>query len=702
MLKKKKLFLLIIVILVLPVLIMYAELTDISVSEVIITIDIPHNENINMINFSFDITSPTSAFIVKTIDDDPSAGVLTLSSGSVDTWESEDEKGFLISYAKSSNTYTFTVQKKPNYTPRGNINTEGPQLSLYISNLSGTYSITSPATGTCYDIDNDFIPTTPEVVYSFCVPVANIEYIQLENGNTVTAAELTSIHTTTDDSVNIYANAYDSSNAFLGPVYVDWKFSNLTFDDDDIDPDFGEATEFSPDNTGASNISIEYKYDFETDKVLSNSYSVTAAGEFSSLKIVDSNKDEITTETYALSSPPTDDIVLYAAEFDSSNVFRKYVSAFWTVKDLDNNSVIATDIIDSAIGENVTLSPVCEQANPAAGDYIITARHNTVDNCTDTDYCDSTSTITISPKATVDTYIIKMHDIDNDEYIDVPASFEPGTSAIELSVFGYDDCGNPKGLQNINWCIKTQNFSDGALGSFTGNVLTAAGNSVIYLPPVNESGTAVIEVRTDSCGAITARADSVEITTSSPPPVPSGIRIFTSLGSNDFIIDEFFTAATGSAIGLWAGTVDADGEYIQDIVVTWSTPSLWTQHNPLSPVPSETADFIHNNAPGYSEILITHSDFSSYTGKITVLPDQPASPYNVVHVLDRSGSMRQKAYAETGSPSKMDTVKDAADYFVNLMQADSSNGYGLVVFDDQSDTLVPSAGIQIQDLTLGI
>ncbi|MBI9105449.1 MAG: VWA domain-containing protein [Spirochaetales bacterium] len=651
-----KKLLLIVIILSAAVIPIFAEINCISQNDgsVTFTVTISSGAGVNNVCLNYEISpaQPSATFHV----DSALSGQFTAPKWYLQTDADVDDDGYYASYNKASdNPGGFYLRINPNQGSEFGA-TDTLEWKFIINGLVGQYELT------CIEVKTDGC-TSDTGVSVEAAPCTVFDSIKIQSATGDDIDSLTSYSIPdTADIITLYANAYKGTD-YVDSIPVDWTITgDFSSDDIDIAAD-KKSVQFKPNNSGTSG---EFKatYDTPCNTLTDTITSVTVAGPLHHIKIVDASDPpvEITSPQVKIDS----ELELFAGGYDINGYYRKPESVTWSYTPAPvplSNSILSTDT-----GSSTKIQPSCESG---LQDIIVMADHTTAAS-------DTTGTISI-----IEGDISKIGIKSNLSGTSVPSSHPLSTASIPLFAFNTDTCGNPISQLSANWEIEDSFFTGGATGSLS----AASGTNVTFSPPGNNiAGWAKIKISDgvrEGFVTITILPDN--------PSTPSNIRLMDSSEAGGAPIDHYVIEVNEAPVQVYAVGFDQYGNHIGPINVSWATPILGSAHSVApAPVPdSDNAVFDHGGVIGLTQIKISTAGMDDYTGDITVLPQETGLSFDVVQVLDHSGSMSGAAFPGSGAPKKIDAMKDAADYFVNLIKADSGKSFGLVIFDDEINQLVP-------------
>ena len=413
-------------------------------SPLVYIITIPKNENIDQVVLQYSLANYTGS--------DPSFSIEHVGVGTeVDvflTGTAQTQPGpttgsnVTLDHPTGTSPYTLTIAKKSGTYNSGS---GSETMRFEVMNLDSSYYLRCLSISSNGNVDATFTKS----------PCNEIASIRIQDDDEATANDITSIYTTTDtgDEVTLYANAYDDSSNFLGPISVTWSISGGDFSDSNLSTTTGLSTVFQPRvlTTTGTNGTLTATYDpsCATTVLPVSITGITVAGSLSYIVVVDTDIDPDPGDNptgNGVTSPPLNagqTLTLYAAGYDSSHTFRKIEEATWSVvgvsvfNDMDNLS--ETINLTSTI-----FDPVC-----TIGDLTIRATHPT--NSDDTELitvtgassCSATPTAIITPDLGTTEHMID----DDTIYLITPALVNLDGSFSDPDTYTGD---NP---HNYSWTI---------------------------------------------------------------------------------------------------------------------------------------------------------------------------------------------------------------------------------------------------------
>jgi len=429
---------------------------------------------------------------------------------------------------------------------------------------SATFTATTPGTG---QINADHAGLDDDATGIITVNTGSLSYVKIVEGLGGNGSELTTKTLTADEILTVHAAGYDASNVYLGDFSVTWGSTGS------LAPSLsgsGTNITFSPTTSPASG-TITANHATATDDV-TGTISVTD-GAAQKIKILDTASGEDSeTNTQTLTTNGT--LTVHAASFDGDNNYIQDVNATWSV----------TGGIGS-IPAGPSTSAVFSASTPGTGQ--INATHATLGT-------DVTGTITVNAGSLS---YIKVIEGPNGNGTELGARSLTADEQVIVHAAGYDASNNYLGDFSVTW---------GSTGTLAPAV-SGSGTNITFSPTTSPAtGTITANHATatdDATGTITV-ADGSALR----------VRILDGASAET---SETTTASltTGGALTVHAASFDADGNYINDVSVTWSV-SGGIGAIPGGPSVSAT---LTAQTPGTGQINADHTSLlDDATGTITV------------------------------------------------------------------------------------
>jgi len=440
-----------------------------------------------------------------------------------------------------------------------------------VSPSSGSSTVFSPRTkGTSGTIVADHATATDDATGTISVSVGALAAIKIRDAGSGGGSEVGSLTITADQSLTVYAAGYDADGNFISDQSVTWSSSGLT----PAVSGTGTSKSFSPTRTGSGYISADAGGGRTDD---TGTITVTA-GALASLIIRDASAgagSEVGNRTMTTN----DALTLYPAGYDADGNYRGEENATWS-------STGSLTPPASGTGTSFTFSPT------APGSGTITATVGGVS--------DATGTITVNA-GTVSKVLIR--NAPNNGGGEVGNLSLTTDDVLVLYAAGYDALNNYVGDVTVSWSVT------GTLDA----VSPSSGSSTVFSPRTKgTSGTIVADHATatdDATGTISVSVGAL-----------AAIKI-RDAGSGGGSEVGSLTITADQSLTVYAAGYDADGNFISDQSVTWSssglTPAVSGTGTSKIFSPTQTGSgFISADAGGGR---------TDATGTITVIPGALAS-----------------------------------------------------------------------------
>jgi len=512
-------------------------------------------------------------------------GTITVTAGTLASLQIRDSAGgagsvvgnYLMTTDQSLTVYAAGYDADGNFIADQTVDWSSTGLSPLVSGTgtSYTFSPTATGSGTITATSGSLSAHTGAITVS----AGALAAIKIRDEAGGGGSEVKTVSMTTDDSRTFYAAGYDADDNYKEDVSVTWASTG------NLSPAIsstGTSVTFSPDSAGKSGTLTADAGSGITDATGTISVSVGALKYVKIVAGASGNGAEYTTGTFS----PGDQQIFHAAGYDADGNYIADESVAWSL----------TGSIGSLSGATGT-STVFTATTVGQGS--ITADHATALD-------DATGTLTVV-EGNLDHIVIR--DAPGGAGNAVGNVNLTADQSITLYAAGYDAADNYLGDYSATWSLSSGNLvpaPSGSASSFTFNPTVAPASGVIkasYNAITDETGTVSVSV-----GALA----KLQIRTAANG---GGAEVTT----HTMTTDETFT--------VWAAGYDADGNFIADTTVSWTssglTPAL------ASTGRSATLD---PTTPGTATVTATepNSGLTDNTGAIVV------NPGAITHLLVRS------------------------------------------------------------------
>lgn len=328
---------------------------------------------------------------------------------------------------------------------------------------------------------------------------------------------------TADQTLTVFAEGYDASGNYLGPVSADWSGSGVVTGNLSATT-AATSTQFTAVATGTGKITAIENGGSIDD--ISAVITVTP-GATTVVRIMDEPNGggtEITTESLAVGNS----LNLFANGFDADNNFTQDVNVDWATTGGLQNS----DLSQTTASSSTVLTPT------AAGTGTVTTSSAFTD--------DATGNITVSVGALAALEIRTASA--NGGVVLNDSSFSAGAS-ITLFAAGYDAQGNYIADQTVTWSVEGD-----AIGSFSNGAASAT--NTFTAETVNNARLKIIS------GSITDYSGIIKVSAGTPTAILATSPTTLSGAAGSTLTDSLAVRLT-----------DAFGNVVPNTVVNWTTPS---------------------------------------------------------------------------------------------------------------------------------
>jgi len=429
---------------------------------------------------------------------------------------------------------------------------------------TGTSLVFTPQTAPSSGTINAAYLTFNDITGTITVNAGQTAYIRIRNAAGGLGQIVADTAITADQTLTLYAAAYDGSDNYLQDLTVSWSSTGT------LDQVVATAASyvFNPVHAPTSG----------TIRINSGSFShqtgtiSVTVGPLDHVAITNAaGAAGIPVDTYTMTADQI--LTLWAAAYDADSNYINNVPALWSqTGSLDTATATATSF---------TFSP---HTAPTSGTIAITFQTRT----------DQTGLITVNPGSL---FTVRINESPDATGTAVGAVALSVGQSLTLYAASYDQDGNWRGLENASWqTTPTLDAQSGVGPSFTFTPQTA-----------NTSGQirASVGGHSDVTGNITVSQG-----------VLTTLKIRT--GANNTGIEFNGTTMTADdTLVLYAAGYDAGGNYLQDEIVTWSNGS-----GTLDNVSASGASLIFApvTAPRSGTIKATSGSIVEETGVINVIP----------------------------------------------------------------------------------
>ncbi len=503
-------------------------------------------------------------------------GTITVTAGNLASLQIRDAAGgggsvignYLMTTDQSLTVYAAGYDADGNYISDQSVTWSSTGLSPSVSETgtSATFSPTATGSGTITATSGSLSAHTGAITVS----AGALAAIKIRDEAGGGGAEVTTVSMTTDESRTFYAAGYDADGNYKEDVSVTWASTGNLFP---AVSSAGTSVTFAPDSAGKSGTVTADAGSGITDATGLISVSVGALKYVKIVAGASGNGAEYTTGTFS----PGDQQVFHAAGYDADGNYIADESVTWSLTG-------SIGSLSDATGTSTIFT-----AN-TVGQGSITADHPTALD-------DATGTLTVV-EGNLDHIVIR--DAPGGAGSVVGNVNMTADQTITLYAAGYDAASNYLGDYSVTWSLSSGNLvpvPNGSASSFTFSPTTAPTSGVIKAS-YNSSITNVTGTISVSVGVL-ARIQ---------------IRDAANNGGSEVTTH---TMTTDETYTVWTAGYDADGNFIADTTVNWTSSGL-------TPALSSTGRsvVIDPSKPGTATITATepNSGLTDNTGAIIVNP----------------------------------------------------------------------------------
>ncbi|MCG8606575.1 hypothetical protein MJD09_16530, partial [bacterium] len=453
----------------------------------------------------------------------------------------------------------------------GNLSTTG--------GVSTTLTATTPGTGV---IQADHATALDDATGTITVNAGAIDHIIVRDAPDNGGNEVGAVTITADETVTLYAAAYDAQDIYLGDVNVTWSLESGTLAP--TPSGSGSSFTFNPSAAPASGV-IRATHatagDDDTGQV------TVTVGVLSFVRVnsgVTGNTSEVTTNTLSTGST----FAVHASGYDGDGNYRSDESVTWAVTGGIGN-------LSSSSGVSTTLTATTPGTGVIQADHIVA-----ID--------DATGTITVQA-GSIDHILVR--DAPDNGGVEVQTVSLNADERLVLYAASYDAQDNFLGDVSVTWSLESGTLAptpSGSGSSFVFSPTTAPTSGIIRATHATAG--------TDDTGTIDVAVGAL-----------SFVRVNNDASGPTAAVTTN-TLATGQTFTVHASGYDADGNYRSDESVGWSvTGGIGTLDNS-----SGISTTLTTTTPGNGVIQADHvTAIDDATGTITVIEGA------IDHIIIRNG-----------------------------------------------------------------
>ena len=427
-----------------------------------------------------------------------------------------------------------------------------------IGTLSPTQGVSTTLTATTVgsgQITADHATLLDDATGTITVNAGTLAYIKIVEGPSGDGPEFTGKSLTTDEQLTLHAAGYDAAGNYVGDQTVTWSSTgNLTPTASGSGPQFT----FSPSLSPASGTIIASHATATGDTTGTISVADGAPHHVKILIGSSGNTSEVGTAGLVTNQQLT----VHAASFDADDNYIQDVSVTWSV-----SGGIGT------LNPTQGVSTVLTATTPGSGQ--ITADHTSLLD-------DATGTITVSAG---DLAYIKIVEGPFGDGPELDARSLTADEVLTVHAAGYDALGNYIGDQSVTWS------STGSLDP----AISGTGSSITFSPAGAPASGTIVATHASATGDETG-------TISVSVGAPHHVKVLSGTAGNTAEMGQA-TLTTGQTLDVHAASFDADGNYIQDVSVTWLVSGGIGTLNPTQGVSTTFTA----TSPGTGQITADHT-----------------------------------------------------------------------------------------------
>ena len=491
---------------------------------------------------------------------------------------------------------------------------------------------TAPASGT---IIADHASATNDTTGTISVTQGAAHHVKILSGSSGQTAEVQTVGLTTNQQLTVHAASFDADNNYIQDVSVNWSVSGGI---GTLSAGTGIATTLTATTPGTGQITADHATLLD-DATGTISVSI---GSVASIRIVEGPFGD-GPELGNLTMTADDILTVHAAGYDAAGNYVGDVSVDWS-----STGNLAPAVSGTAV--SITFSPTTA---PASG--TIVATHASAGG-------DATGTITVNPGAE---YRVKVMTGTGGNTSELGAVTMTTGDQITVHASSFDADGNYIQDVSVDWNVS------GGIGTL--NPLQGVSTTLTATTPGTGQITADhATLIDDATGTITVNEGSLAFVKIIEGPAGNGAE----LGARSLTTDE--------QLVVHAAGYDAQGNYLGDVAVTWSSTGNLT---PSVSGTSISVTFSPSLAPASGTIQATHPTATGdETGTISVTVGAPH------HVKVMSGAAGNTTEVDAVGLTTGDAITvhassfDADDNYIDDVSVNWSVSGGI-------GSLFPASGI---------